>query len=151
MTRFGRLFKRALVATAVFLVVAQAFRIERGNPPVESDIGAPPAVQALLRRACYDCHSYETVWPWYAHVAPISWLLAHDVSEGRDGLNFSAWTRYDPAKRAKKLREVAEEVAEGEMPLWYYVLVHPEARLDDGEREQLRAWAVGSARAARGG
>lgn len=124
------------------LVLAQALRFEHTNPPVEGDITAPADVRTLLRRACYDCHSNETVWPWYAHVAPASWLLAHDVSEGRDELNFSRWARYQPARRLKKLKESAEEIAEGGMPPWYYRLMHPEARLSDPERERLRTWTA---------
>jgi cytochrome c551/c552 len=110
---------------------------------VSSDVGAPPEVAAILRRACYDCHSNETVWPWYAGVAPVSWLLAHDVQEGRAELNFSTWDTYDAARRKKKLKETAEEVAEGEMPPWLYVLMHPDARLDATARERLRAWTAG--------
>ena len=118
------------------------FDIARSNPPVTGDIGAPPEVAAVLRRACYDCHSHETVWPWYSRVAPISWLVAHDVREGREELNFSAWDRYDPAKRRKKLAKTVEEVDEEEMPPWYYALVHPDARLSAAERELVRAWAA---------
>jgi hypothetical protein len=140
MTRFRRLSPRTLVAFAVILLLAQAIRPARTNPPVEGDVAAPPDVHALLRRACYDCHSNETVWPWYARVAPVSWLVAHDVEEGRREVNFSTWTAYDPARRVKKLRETAKEVAEGDMPPWYYVAIHPEARLRDAERERLRAW-----------
>lgn len=87
-------------------------------------------------------HSNETVWPWYSHIAPISWLVAHDVHEGRDELNFSVWETYDVAKRRKKLTETLKEVAEGEMPPWYYVLMHSTARLDTGDQDHLRAWAT---------
>src|ERR1043166_4935560 len=85
MTRGLRL---AFAALGGLLVAAQAFRIDRTNPPVEQDVAAPAGVEALLRRACYNCHSHETVWPWYSHVAPVSWLLAPDVSEGGRGDNF---------------------------------------------------------------
>lgn len=142
MTRFRRLFKVSLLGLAGALVVAQAFRIDRTNPPVASDVAAGPEVQPLLRRACYDCHSRETVWPWYSHVAPVSWLLAHDVGEGRAELDFSTWDAYPAAKKRKKLAESAEEIEEGEMPPWYYVLMHPEARLTATDRALLRAWTV---------
>jgi len=132
----------AFGALAGFLIAVQAFRIDRTNPPVEQDVAAPAGVEALLRRACYNCHSHETVWPWYSHAAPVSWLLAHDVSEGRREINFSTWAAYPPAKKIRKLRKSAEEVAKGKMPPWYYALVHPEARLAAGEREMLRAWTV---------
>ena len=124
------------------LVIAQAFRIDTTNPPIQQDVAAPPAVAAVLRRACYDCHSNETVWPWYSQVAPISWLLERDVRQGREELNFSVWNTYEAKKRAKKLQETAEEVAEGEMPPWLYVVAHPDAALSQADVELLRAWAM---------
>ena len=129
-------------ALAVALVAAQAFRIDRTNPPVTGDVAAAPAVAALLRRACYDCHSHETVWPWYSMAAPVSWLLARDVREGRRALNFSTWAACDAKKKSKKLKETAEVITEGEMPPWYYALVHPKARLSPAEGEMLRAWTA---------
>jgi cytochrome c551/c552 len=136
----SRLLRSAGVVLLVGLVGAQLVRPARDNPPVTGDVAAPPDVQGLLRRACYDCHSHKTVWPWYAGVAPISWLVAHDVAEGREKLDFSTWNAYAPGKRVKKLRESAKEIAEGEMPPWQYTLVHPEARLSDAERARLLAW-----------
>lgn len=137
-----RLIRRALVAVAAALVLAQLVPVARTNPPVAADVAAPPAVATVLRRACYDCHSNETVWPWYSRIAPVSWLVAHDVDEGRDELNFSAWAAYDAAARRKKLKKTVEEVAEGEMPPWYYVLMHREARLSPADEELLRGWAA---------
>jgi heme-binding protein len=137
-----RTLRVAAASLAGLLVAIQAFRIERASPPVAQDVGAPAEVESVLRRACYNCHSHETVWPWYSHVAPVSWLVAHDVSDGRRELNFSAWAAYPPAKKARKLQKCAAEVAKGKMPPWYYRLVHPEARLDAREREVLQAWAT---------
>jgi hypothetical protein len=139
--RARRIGRAVLILLAVFLVGAQLVPIERTNPAVTADIGAPADVAPLLRRACYDCHSHETRWPWYSRVAPASWLLAHDVDEGRDELDFSAWTAYPPAKQRKKLRESAEQVETGEMPPWYYVLMHPEARLTEDEQGRMVRWA----------
>jgi cytochrome c551/c552 len=130
------------VAAAVLLAAIQLVPVSRTNPPVSSALAAPPAVAAVLKRACYDCHSHETTWPLQAWVAPVSWLVAHDVSEGREELNFSAWDRVDRKKVAKKL---PEELAEGEMPPWLYVLAHPEARLSDADRKLLVEWARGLA------
>jgi hypothetical protein len=136
----SRAARIAGIALVVGLAGAQLVRPLRDNPPVTGDVAAPPDVDALLRRACYDCHSHETVWPWYASVAPFSWLVAHDVAEGREKLDFSIWTSYGPGKRTKKLRESAKEIAEGEMPPWQYRLVHAEARFSEVERAQLLAW-----------
>lgn len=136
---------RVLAGVAVVVLGAQLFRPTATNPPVASDVGAPAAVAGVLRRACYDCHSNETRWPWYAAVAPVSWLVAHDVSEGREELNFSTWNAYDARVRRKKLAKSVAEVDEGEMPPWYYVAMHPEARLDDAERAALRLWMAEAA------
>jgi mono/diheme cytochrome c family protein len=132
--------RRAIVAAGVLLLAIQAIPVSRTNPPVESDVDAPPAVKALLRRACYDCHSHETVWPSYAWVAPISWLVARDVSEGREELDFSRWASVDAARRAKLAKRIPEEVGEEEMPPWTYRLAHPGARLSAAEGAQIVEW-----------
>ena len=100
-----------------------------------------PDIKAILKRACYDCHSHETVWPSYSRVAPVSWLLAWDVKEGREKLNLSTWNRYSQKKRNKMIKEIWEEVEEGEMPPWFYLPLHPEAQLSVQDRAVLRAWA----------
>jgi hypothetical protein len=141
MARPSRRRRWLLGAAAVLLVVAQLIPVEHDNPPVTGEIAAPADVAALLRRACYDCHSHATRWPWYSALAPASWLIAHDVDEGRDELDFSVWAAYPPAKQRKKLRKTAEQIEEGEMPLWYYLLLHPEARLTAAEQARLVAWA----------
>jgi hypothetical protein len=113
---------------------------------VEQEVDAPPQVRTVLEESCYDCHSHATRWPWYAWVAPASWLVAYDVTQGREHLNFSTWGRYDPEEREENLEEIAEMVEEGEMPLWYYLPLHPDARLTDADLAALRAWtgAAGS-------
>ena len=136
-----RMLKALGITIVAFVVLAQFVRIDRTNPPVESDVLAPPEVKATLRAACYDCHSNETVWPWYSPIAPVSWLLAYDVGKGREELNFSTWQRSDAKQQQKNLKETVETVNDGEMPPWYYVLVHPEARLADKDRQALVAWA----------
>jgi len=141
MSRLKTWCKRAAIALAALLVVAQLVRPEHTNPPATVEVDAPEDVRVVLRRACYDCHSNATVWPWYSHVAPISWLVAHDVDEGRGDLNFSTWDAYSAAKRAKKMKEIVETVEEGEMPLWFYVALHPDARLSADDRARLTAWA----------
>jgi hypothetical protein len=136
-----RLHPRALaLGGAVVLLAIQAVPVSRTNPPVESDVDAPADVKALLRRACYDCHSHETVWPAYSRVAPVSWLVAHDVTEGREELDFSRWSALGAAARAKLAKELPEEVEEGEMPPLTYRMVHPPARLTAAEKAALSAW-----------
>ncbi len=103
------------------------------NPPVvQEPVWDSPRTRELAKRACFDCHSNETVWPWYSNIAPISWLIQRDVEEGRRKLNFSEWHR--PQEGAE---EVAETVREGEMPPPIYLITHPQARLSPAEKEEL--------------
>jgi Haem-binding domain len=136
-----RILKLTALAVVVFLIVAQAFRIDKSNPPIESEVSAPPQIKEVMRRSCYGCHSNEVVWPWYADVAPASWLVAYDVHEGRAELNFSTWGTYSLAKRQKKLKEIAETITGGEMPPWYYVYpMHRDARLSAADLEAFMGW-----------
>lgn len=98
-------------------------------------------VAVLLKTSCYSCHSNETVYPWYSYVAPSSWLVARDVREGREELNFSAWQDYDVSKMLGKLDDISSEVGEGRMPMKIYTLMHPSANLDATQRELIVAWA----------
>ena len=108
---------------------------EHSNPPVTLEPDWDSAkTRELFFRACRDCHSNETVWPWYSNVAPVSWLVASDVYEAREHLNVSDWGR--PIQDGD---EAAEMLREGEMPLWFYLPLHPRARLSDADRERLIA------------
>lgn len=122
---------------ALFLGM-QLYRPERTNPPVQARLAAPPEVQALLDGACADCHSNRTVWPWYSHVAPVSWFVAGHVREGREHLNVDAWP--GRGKPARLLEEMCEEVEKGAMPLAAYLRLHPEARLSDADKRLLCGW-----------
>ena len=105
------------------------------NPPVVQEPSwDSAATRELAQRACFDCHSNETVWPWYSNIAPVSWLVQRDVDEGREKLNFSEWQN---ASKFEKLDEISEVVLEGEMPPFTYYPTHPEARLSDQEKQQL--------------
>lgn len=97
-------------------------------------------VTSILKSSCYDCHSNQTKLPWYSHVAPVSWLVAKDVNEGREELNFSEWTSYSKRKLIKKLEEMGEEVEEGEMPLGIYTVMHGNAKLSTEQRKLLVDW-----------
>jgi len=136
----SRPVRNALLVSLALVGLIQLVPVSRSNPPVTADQAAPPAVQEVLRRACYDCHSNETVWPWYSRVAPVSWLLAHDVSEGRDALNFSKTGALLPKVLTDLKAEIWQEVSAGEMPPKTYLLTHSHARLSDADREVLGAW-----------
>lgn len=128
---------------ATLFVAIQFARAERTNPPVHGRLVAPPEVEDPIRRACFDCHSNETRWPWYTGVAPFSWVATHDVSAGRQRLNFSDWTDYasDPETKNHKLEEIVQSIARGDMAPWYYRALHAEARLRHDERDLIARWA----------
>jgi len=127
------------VALALFLAI-QLMPVERSNPPVEADLVAPQEVEAVLRAACYDCHSSETRWPWYSYVAPVSWVIAHDVEEARREMTFSEWGVLDPREQLELRQELWEEIEKGKMPLKKYLMLHPSARLDENQKRLLRDW-----------
>ena len=123
--------------------IAMQFKtIERTNPDPKGTQGVTPKVDAILRRSCYDCHSYETRWPWYGYVAPISWGLAYTISDARSEFNLSDWKAYRPDKRRSLLRDALEMIDEEAMPPWEYLLMHGEARLSESERKILRDWIM---------
>lgn len=130
-----RFLRRAVIAVLALLVLIQFVPYGRAheNPPVRQEPRwDSPATRALAQRACFDCHSNETKWPWYTWVAPMSWLVQRDVAEGREHMNFSEWDR--PQKDA---HEAPEMVEEGEMPPWFYLPMHSEAKLSAEEKAQL--------------
>ena len=134
---------RAVFLVFLFVLVAiQLVPIARDNPLVTGELrGVAPKVARDLRRSCYDCHSNETRWPWYSRVAPISWLVAYDVHEGRRHLNFSEWAAYTPQQRAKKRAGISDLVQQREMPMWYYLPAHSEAKLSDDDVQEIVTWA----------
>lgn len=136
--------------TAAFALVLGGIQFvgpARTNPPTMpgGDLAAtnppPPEVMALLHTACYDCHSHETIWPWYAHVAPASWLVINDVIEGRQHLNFSEWPHQDAERAARKLDHISEVLDDGDMPPTKYTMIHQNARLTPAQRQMLEDWA----------
>jgi Haem-binding domain len=131
---------RAILAVVGVLGAAQLLPVTRTNPPPSSPLAAPPAVEAVLRRACYDCHSNHTRWPWYSRLAPVSWLIARDVTLGRKEVNFSEWGSYYPATRRRKLKWIGRALHEHKMPPCTYRLFHPGARLDQADRALLERW-----------
>jgi len=136
--------RKLLLGCLLVLGAAQIFQPGRTNPPVSSDFIAaaapPPAVAQMLRAACYDCHSNETLYPWYAYIVPVgNWIQGH-VRHGREHLNFSTWGDYPPDKQAHLLEESAEELEKKKMPLGSYTWTHAGARLAEDERRTLIDW-----------
>ena len=143
--------KRLAVALLFVLIVIQIFQPARTNPPINpkreihSNLALDPAVVSAFQRSCNDCHSHRTVWPWYSHVAPVSWLVVYDVNQGRKALNFSEWAGYRPEEQRKQLSEICKEVSEGEMPGLSYTLMHGHAKLSTDEVTVICGWTQNSA------
>src|SRR5215217_4754380 len=137
----SNILKWSAIIAAVLFVGAQFVRPARTNPEidearrVQAHLDMSSEVESILRRACYDCHSNETVWPWYSNVAPASWFLTDHVNHGRKHLNFSDSTQpqrhADNSNRAAQLDEIYREVGTRNMPLGSYLILHPEAKLSD--------------------
>ena len=139
--------KRIVLGLVIFLVVVQVIRFPKTNPPIdparEIDASIPltPAVSAIFERSCNDCHSNRTVWLWYSDVAPASWLVAYDVHEGRQRMNFSEWDATTPQEHSKLLDRMCSDVTEGEMPSWQYLPMHPQAKLSPADVQAVCDWA----------
>jgi hypothetical protein len=140
------LLKRlSVIATIVFLAI-QLIPIDRTNPtvtPTQSICAieqVPPVPRAILQRACMDCHSNETHWPWYSHIAPVSWWMANDVHEARRKMNLSHWGDYSEKKRDHELEEICNELLDNEMPESTYTFMHHSASVTEDERAAVCEW-----------
>jgi len=126
-----------------FLVAIQLYRPEQTNPPVDESkaLAATPEVAATFKRACADCHSNNTIWPWYSKISPLSLVITHDVDEGREHLNFSKWADYNARDKGRALEHICKEVSSGDMPPSQYTLLHSDAKLSDQEKKSICDWA----------
>ena len=138
-----RYAKIAALLLGVVFVAIQFVPVRRTNRLGAGDPDAPADVKWVLRRACYDCHSTETRWPVWAYVAPMSWRVVADVDRARERLNFSDWTAYASERRVALRALVGPLTATHRMPLWYYLTLHPDARLSDADLALLQAWSRG--------
>jgi mono/diheme cytochrome c family protein len=129
-----------LAAAGFLLIQLVPYGRSHNNPPVlQEPAWDQPQTRLLAKRACFDCHSNETFWPWYSNLAPMSWLVQRDVDEGRSRLNFSEWGLGE-----QEVDDAGETIREGEMPPLYYVLLHPQAKLSTQERDALISGLAGS-------
>jgi hypothetical protein len=142
-----KLAKKILIATVIILVAIQFIRPDRtsNNQPSVPGISKvavfPDNVRVIIQNACYDCHSNNTVYPWYSNIQPVGWLLAGHIKDGRDNLNFSEFGEYSPKKQLSKLDEIANVIRDDIMPLPSYKMMHKSARLSTGEKTLLINWA----------
>ena len=140
--------KNGLIFFTIVFLAAQLIRIDKINysQTTSSDVfqvlDASTSVQEIIKTACYDCHSDQPRYPWYASVAPVSWKIGQHIEEGRDELNFSKWATYSAKRRDHKLEEMIEEVEGGKMPQPNYVRMHSEAKLTDEQVASLKTWVT---------
>jgi hypothetical protein len=137
----GAGFSSLLALCSVAIHPFGSVKQSKSNASLAGDLHFSPQVVFIVKRSCLDCHSNSTVWPWYSHVAPMSWLVERDVSHGRDHLNFSRWDQYTFKQQERLLAEIASAVKNGEMPLRQYTLAHRKAKLSVADRYTLYGWA----------
>ena len=137
--------KIALIVVVVLLAI-QLYRPAKTNPPVDpsktviATSEMPADIQHIVTHSCGDCHTYNTVWPKYSYVAPVSWMVVDDVNEGRRHVNFSDWAGYPPDKQQRKLDQICEEVRDGGMPLRPYTWMHAGTALNQQQRDAVCQW-----------
>ena len=138
--------KRKILQVITFLVmgviILQFIQPRFENPPVTGDIVAPAKVKAILKTACFDCHSNETELRWFDKVSPISWKIAEHIKEGRNVLNFSEWNKLTPAAQKDKLWEAVNHAILGAMPLKEYKLMHPSSALQESDLAILKKYVA---------
>jgi len=138
----NRRLKVAIIVVFVAFAAAQVVRPARANPPtdpthtIRAHTGTATGLADVLDRACADCHSNATVWPWYTNVAPLSWLMAYAVRQGRNAVNFSEWATYAPDSQRTLLSASCRDATAGKMP-GSYTLLHPEMRLSAQDIENI--------------
>jgi hypothetical protein len=138
--------KKILISLLIVFALIQFIRIDETNPSSDPTLDfititqPDDNIKGILKTSCYDCHSNESKYPWYAKIAPASWFLKDHIIEGRKELNLSLWGNFSGKRKAKKLEECVELVNEGEMPLWSYTLIHTNAQLSEAQRTQLVNW-----------
>jgi hypothetical protein len=143
------ILKWLMIILVIGLAVAQFFPMARTNPPftaaqtIENVVNVPPDVHATLMRACGDCHSNLTEWPWYSHVAPMSWLVVGHVDDGRRHINLSTWVRpgKEPKDSIDRLKAMCDEVQSGGMPLTSYTLIHWNSKLSADDVKRICEWS----------
>jgi heme-binding protein len=143
----SRRLKQVAVAFVVVFAAAQLVRPEHANPAtdptrtIQAHVGAASGLVPVLDRACGDCHSNRTVWPWYTNVAPLSWLMVYGVREGRRAVNFSEWAAVPPERQRQLLDASCHDATTGKMPDRLWTTLHPEARLSTQDVDTICAAA----------
>ena len=141
--------KKRLIWLIIILLIVLIQFIPNDKPEVilsnENDLiynnKLPESAENILRTSCYDCHSNESIYPWYSYIAPVSWLVVRDIKVGREELNFSEWESQSKMDKAKNIDKIIDEVSDEEMPMAIYTLIHTDAKLTAEDRQLLVDWA----------
>lgn len=142
-----KLWKKILIALLIIFVLIQFIRPKKnlsaqtGPNDITTIYPIPGEVKTILNTACYDCHSNNTRYPWYAEIQPVAWWLDDHVKEGKHELNYSEFASYRPRKQYRRMEQTIDLVKEGEMPLSSYTLIHTDAKLSEAEKKALFDWA----------
>lgn len=145
---FKKIMKWTGLVLLAALVIIQFFRPTKNksegisNNDITKLYTVPPDVQNILKTSCYDCHSNNTVYPWYAEVQPVAWWLNNHIEDGKRDLNFSEFASYRIRRQYKKLEEINELVKKNEMPLDSYLWIHKNAKLDEAKKLALANWVT---------
>jgi len=143
-----KIFKRILIALLIIFIAIQFIRPAKNRSEgisandISTKYPVPDSVQAILKVACYDCHSNNTRYPWYAEIQPVAWWLDNHIKDGKRGLNFSEFTSYRIKKQFHRLDDINKQVKKNEMPLSSYTLIHTDAKLTEGQKLAIAAWAT---------
>jgi hypothetical protein len=146
MKRIWKIFRWLVIIGFGVFVIVQFIRPAKTNPvadpslALESHVQVDPKIAAILDRSCVDCHSNKTRWPWYSHVAPVSWFVIDHVNTGRSEMNFSQWGQYSRKDQDGKLRQICREVTNGAMPLSSYTPMHAGSELSEADVQTLCDW-----------
>jgi hypothetical protein len=138
--------KKILIGLLFLMIAVQFYRpMQNRHPSAMPDhisklVAVPDSVETILHKACYDCHSNNTMYPWYAHLQPINWLMNRHINNGKAELNFDNFKAYTPRRRINKLRSIENSVEDGTMPLASYTLIHKNAVLNQNEKQKIIAW-----------
>jgi len=141
--------KKLYIACGILLFIFLVIQLIPSNRPSDSNVQLPENTQiqnadnevmTILKTSCFDCHSNQTQYRWYAHVAPVSWLIARDVSKGREALNFSEWSTYNKRKIVRKLGDIKEQIVKDEMPMRIYTIMHPDTKLSGSQKKLITDW-----------
>ena len=144
-----KIFKNIIYWFLIVIALIQFIPVNRINKPVDQKVNfvtifnTPKNVQQILKKACYDCHSNETIYPDYAYVAPISWSIKNHINEGREHLNFSEWGNYNQDLKKNMLENAAHSIKDYSMPFPAYITQHPKANLTKAERVLLANYFEG--------